>query len=163
MDKYLTPEGKAYYIQDFEKLLTYEADFWKLDDGLKEILERINANPKVQTLYSQRYFPGKTTNPDRSYLRFAYAQEVEQTLFKKIIPELVERFVASFDTWCYYGFSYPKDNLVYDAEKGSDAPGCLTNPDYFRVNQIDLHLESASLAEHLVFWETLAEKLGDLV
>lgn len=162
MDKYLTPERKAYYMQDFEKLLTYEADFWKLDDGLKEILERINTNPRIQTLYSQRYYPGKTVNPDRSYLRFTYAREVEQTLFKQLIPELVERFVTSFDTWCYYGFSYPKDNGVYDPEQSTEAPGCLSNPDYFRINQIDLHLESASLSEHLVFWESLAEKLSTL-
>jgi hypothetical protein len=159
MDIYLTAERKVDYMADFARVLAYEAPVWGLDSELHELLSRINANPHIQTLYSQRYYPGKTYNPDRSYLRFAYAQEVEQQLFKVLIPQLVEQFVGRFDAYCYYGFSYPKDNLVYAEEAGPDAIGCLNDPDYFRINQIDLYLESGSLAEHLVFWERLGEEL----
>jgi hypothetical protein len=162
MDIYLTPERKAYYMADFARVLQYDSPAWELDRELQEVLTCINANPRIQTLYSQRYYPGKTYNPDRSYLRFTYAQQVEQELFKVMIPQLVEQFVGHFDAYCYYGFSYPKDNLVYSAEAGPEAIGCLNDPDYFRINQIDLYLESGSLADHLVFWERLGEELSIL-
>ena len=51
-DLYLSDELKQYYMTDFEKLLTYKkSDFWDIDDGLINILVKINNSQNVQTIY----------------------------------------------------------------------------------------------------------------
>ena len=161
MDKFLTPERKSYYMNDFQnKVLVYHEDFWKLDDGLPDLLIRINANPKIQTLYSQKYSSGKMTNTGTSYLQFTYTEEIEGKLFKEQLPQIMSSFNYDEDIQCYYSFEYPQKES--DCDEVKIQLGCVKDPDYFDINVIDLHFRCFDPNEHNRFWEDITERLSSL-
>lgn len=52
---FLTEPTKNYYILDLQKVIAYKkSEFWKLDEGLEEILVSINPSKNIQTIYSKK-------------------------------------------------------------------------------------------------------------
>ncbi len=163
-DIHLTPQLKAYYMKDFtENVLACDND-WKLDQDLADLLVEINRNSNVQTLYSKRYNQQKRFADDESYIMFAYTEQVEQKLFKRIIPEITSKhcFSEGFDeTACYYTFTYPvseSENL----ESGIGL-GCTNDKDYFNISRIRIYLISHDIEKHKEFWGDVTEMLANCI
>ncbi|MEY3498420.1 MAG: hypothetical protein RL308_89 [Bacteroidota bacterium] len=161
---HLFPELKDYYMKDFtENVLTYDSEFWELDEGLKEILIKINVNENVQTLYSKRYSSGKHMNEHESYLMFTYSSNVEQKLFKELIPEITTKYSCGIgydNTTCFYTFTYPEKESNNNASNINLA--CIKDGNYFNVNHIKMYLQSYSLEKHDEFWDDITRMLVSL-
>lgn len=170
-NKYLTPELKSHYMNDFiNNVLTCDADFWTLDQDVKDSLIAINQNPNVQTLYSMKsvWIPGKSDAKNESYLKFAYSQNVEMELFKVFLPQITMMYcfndLSGNDSRCYYKFDYPHINMNFKAEKDRICNmGCLSNKDYFQINHIELTLKSHSKEKHDKFWNDVQNGLLNLI
>lgn len=158
-DIYLTPELKTKYMIDFnEKVLTCEKESWKLDDGVRDFLIRINTNPHIQTTYSKRHQFNSFSAEHESYLKFTYTSDVEQQIFKSFLPDVTATYCwGSDDDKSYYQFYYPK--LEEDDYETNIDLGCTKDGSYFNVNQIKLYLQSYSTDVHQRFWEDITKRL----
>ncbi len=160
MEIYLTPELKAYYMDDFNNNDLKEIDpFWKLDDGIKDYLISINNNPNIQTLFSKKKQFYKPSSENDCYIEFCYSQKIEQHIFKTLIPELNKTYNYDGDERLYYIFEFPKENIVY-SEKTASRLGCKNNKDFFRVNHIKLTFESWNTKRHDEFWEEIKNRFS---
>ena len=163
---YLSEELKEYYMKDFnEKVLTCDDDFWDLDEGLKELLININANPRVQTLYSK--YLGNNFGSRKSYLEFAYSKEIEQKLLVNL-QELTNKYTSNEeddnyaeDETCKYKLCSPKENANADGDNSMSVIKLASaiDPNYFMVNHIEVTLNSYSPKKHQQFWTDLTELL----
>lgn len=159
---YLTPELKDYYMRDFENnILTIRHELWKLDDGLINILIEINKNKNIQTLYSKWWSNSFTSMTSESYLTFCYTKQIELNLFRFVIPELLIRqnnINKSMVSYCFY---YPKPNANYHENEPTEIDLlCITDPNYFNINTIQITLSSGYRDAHEKFWMDLNEKLS---
>jgi len=161
-DIYLTPELKAYYMKDFtENVLNCQDDFWKLDADLINALTAINENKNIQTLYSKRHSHQKPIGSDESYIMFAYTREVEQQLFKQIIPDITAKHCWSvgFDeTTCYYAFRYPEPKA--EAVESGVGLACTEDKSYFNISRIRIYLTSHAVEKHNEFWADITAALS---
>lgn len=168
-DIFLNTELKEYYLKDFnENVLNCENDFWDIDDGLNEILKNINVNKNIQSLYSKRYRcksgQGLDTS-NKSYLEFAFTKNIELILFREFMPKALLGFNQSLEMKCacFYTYSYPKENPNYYEEPSKIGPlGCIDNPDYFRINHIELTMISSFNERHEQFWSFLQRELSSI-
>lgn len=159
----MTKELKDYYQKDFlNNVEPCNDSYWKLDQGVLDYLVKINKNSSVHSLYSKMFSPNDSSFiiDQESYLRFAFKQEVENLLFREIIPRILMCANLSTEGKCFYQFEAPKDNLNYsELYTGPLQMGCVINPDYFRVNSIKLLFNSKRSADHVIFWDIISNEL----
>ena len=162
---YLTPELNEYYKNDFtNNVLTEKRDSWKLSPKIVDYLVQLNDSEKLKPLYSMYPDDKHSVEKDVSYLKFAYVKEIEQKLFKLIIPVLMVKLNESKypDTGLFrYVFYYPKYNKQAEGESKFKM-GCLTNTEYFRVNHFYFEYKSESIKTHNKFWKEVTEYLTAL-
>ncbi len=154
---YLTPEKKTYYQRSLQESLLELDVRWQPDPGLPEILERINAFPQWQSLYSKYYQANSGDFSEESYLRIAFLPEAEKELGGKLME-------------IYRQLNGPDSPVELLLDPGSDNlnPGqypevrqaAVNDPDYFRVRHFFISLRSSNQELHRNFWEILMEKLG---
>jgi hypothetical protein len=146
---YLTPELKAYYMQDFnENVLNCQDDFWKLDDNLRDLFIKINKNKNVQTLYSRRM--NTTTDPnDVSMLYILYSAKTPLKRLKAFQKEIFKS-VPSFRG----GYRNVNADLDMNIKMG-----CMNDKDYFKNGALMLTMKSQDLNEHKLFWDIIEKHL----
>jgi len=148
---YLNPELKKWYLEDFERLLNLDDDYWNIDSiFLQDILVKINENNNIQTLYS------KLDEQDESYLFFTYSSDVELKLFRFIIPQLL-----SVNPGLSYEYLPPRINLNTGLNNGVEL-ACVTDINYFNVHQIRLGLVSKIPIDHKKFWNLIKNLLSQV-
>ena len=148
---YLNPELKAYYLEDFDRLLNLDDAYWTIDSELLQVvLSKINQNKNIQSLYS------KHDDKDESYLFFTYSNGVELKLFRFIIPQML-----SVIPGLTYEYLPPRINLNTGLNNGVDL-ACVTDENYFNVHQIRLGLVSADPILHKSFWNLVQNLLGQV-
>jgi hypothetical protein len=158
---YLDKAKKKYYMDDFNALLNLTIEFWKLDNGLKDILIKINTNENIQTLYSKRHGLNDFFDDD-SYLMFSYYEEVELQLFRFILPDLILRYNNRPKSTLYYVFSFPNVNSNFADSTNNLGLGCTDDKNYFFINHLSIYLKSSVLDIHNEFWIELEDKLSNL-
>jgi hypothetical protein len=160
-DIFLDEKLKIYYMEDFENLLRSEKDFWKIDNKfLMAILKNINENSKVQTLYSK--YGGRNLNGKKSYLQFTYARDVEDKIFRLILPELLLTYNYNFKSNCYYQYHEPYRNVNYNLNRESFGMKCVDDENYFMVNSIKIYLEANDEDIKQRFWKSVEVLLKEL-
>jgi hypothetical protein len=164
MDIYLDKESKAYYMTDFnQNVLGCSDDSWKLDEGLEPMLKTINRNAKVQTLYSQKHYPGKRDNTDENYIRFAFAQELEEKLLKDVVPRITSNYSLHLvNCVCSYQYIKASERFNHKKDHVTSSMGCRADKDYFRVNTIKISMTSYDYDRILKFWEDITSELSQL-
>ncbi|MBF6639852.1 hypothetical protein IVB69_00015 [Flavobacterium sp. J49] len=160
-DIFLNSKLKLYYMKDFEKLLQDERDFWKIDNEfLKEILKEINSNSKVQTLYS-KYGEQKLLGSE-SYLQFAFSKDVQDKIFRLLIPNLLFTYNYDFKSYCYYEYREPSKNNNYKLEREKFGFNCVDDENYFMINSIKIYLKTRDNIIKEKFWKDLEKMLKEL-
>jgi hypothetical protein len=158
---YLTEQLKSYYMNDFNELSKLDAEFWSINNELKNILININHNESIQTLYSKIPDFSKPSLCSESYLEIAYVKEIELQLFRTIIPQ----FLILFNTDEYQKFSYsfffPRSNANHTGNNRFNI-GCITNKNYFNINTIKFELVADENSIHNNFWKKLEMNLSVL-
>ena len=145
---YLNPELKAYYLEDFDRLLNLDDAYWTIDSELLQVvLSKINQNKNIQSLYS------KHDDKDESYLFFTFSNSVELKLFRFIIPQML-----SVIPGLTYEYLPPRINLNTGLNNGVIL-ACVTDENYFNVHQIRLGLVSADPILHKDFWNLVQNLL----
>lgn len=158
-DLYLTDELKQYYMTDFRQLLAYKkSDFWDIDDGLADVLVKINDSPNLQTIYSKKLTPKQDSfgTLRNSYLYLIY----RKTIKKKLLSSLQE-IARSFKDEITIEERAPKANPQKSNDKLKGI-GCIDNQNYFNVNHLKIELISFDIKEHERFFKELENKLSKL-
>lgn len=164
MDIYLTEHSKAEYMRDFESVLNFKNESWKLDELVIQPLQTINSNLNVQTQYS-KWGPGLSRN---TYLEICYVQRVEKKIFRQIIPKLLcvlndlQGPTYQEPHKFFYLYSVAKDNPNYRSREELFGLMCIDSPDYFRINHIHFELENGNDDANEAFWKVLVEDLTKL-
>jgi hypothetical protein len=163
-DIYLTRSGKRKYMDDFiNNVLPFnKIDFWKLDEGLADILVRINSSEYIQTIYSKRASFKNSENQILSYLEICYTDNIELHLFREVIPSLFLEINLDTEAKLYYLFDWPRSNQNYSGESKSVGLGCLDDEKYFFINTIKINLESDFKETHSNFWQRLEKTLSQV-
>jgi hypothetical protein len=154
---YLTKKLKVKYDKDFLNVLNCKDKFWQVDIGLIEPLSRVNNNRYVHTLYSKKGLEDR-----RSYLYVCYSSRVEKQIFREIIPKMVEQFNIKNEAISYYVFSAPRDNREHNEEAPPVGIGCKDDKDYFRVNFVELYLETGRYDITEKWWSYLIDSLATI-
>ncbi len=84
---YLTETTKNYYMADLEKVIAYDkSDFWKLDEGLADILTNINQSQNIQTIYSKKLAlkPDMFMIKRNSYIYIAHKKNIKEKLISTL-------------------------------------------------------------------------------
>ena len=151
-------------MEDFvNNVLPYnKIDFWKLNEGLSDILININSNPLIQALYSKRPSFKNPDNSRLSYLEFCYATEIELALFREVIPSLFLEVVLDLEERLYYLFDWPRNNPNYSMDSPPFGLACVDDEKYFFINTIKINLESNYQESHSSFWNNLERLLSGL-
>ncbi|WP_372937536.1 hypothetical protein [Seonamhaeicola sp.] len=157
-DLYLNNEIKEFYKNDFENSLSSKDDFWKIETPLVNFLTKINSNDGVQTLYS-KYWKGDAFR--NSYLVFCYKIDLENKLFKEIVPRILSKFNELNKCSCIYKFNYPRNNENYNPKRKLGF-SCTDNKDHFRINHIKLDIKSRDISKHNEFWNSISKELMNL-
>lgn len=148
-------------MEDFEKLLQSEKDFWKLDsEHLKKILKNINSNPKIQTLYSK--YGEKKSFGAISYIQFAFVKDVEDKILRYLIPQILYKYNHNFKSHSYYDYNEPRRNNNYNIEREKFGMNCVDDENYFMINSIKIYLKTRD--ENVIenFWADLEKSLKEL-
>lgn len=160
---YLNPKLKTYYMEDFNKLIDIDRDFWKIEnDFLKDRLLKINSNHNVQTLYSS--FESQNQDDWTSYLQFAFTKKVENKIFRVVIPELLIAYNLNDDNECicYYNYYEPEINPNFKNRSEKFGMGCIDDKNYFKINRITIYLETYDNETRQNFWNDLEIALSEL-
>jgi len=166
MSNYLTPEKKAYYQNEFAKVLQCKDTDWDLDKGLLSILTEINKNPNIQTILSKR--SENLTKSNDSYLHFTFTKEVEEKL-KRILWRMKTTFERKGNGnglgVKYYAAEHFSDMEVDESEVDQNIKNldCVTNvKNYIDIDSLFVQLFSFNERVHESFWETLKKELGSV-
>lgn len=151
--KYLTPELKTYYMKDFnENVLTCTDPYWKLDEGLKEILIAINKFPNIQTLYSKKCNELIGENPISYLILAVHKRQAFKliTVFDKIKTQETNLIITQ-----------PNNMYAPDIKQIPNAKhlACLADKDFFNITQFRFDLIVPDLEEHENFWKELTKYL----
>lgn len=156
---YLSASTKASYQRDFiENVLSETHEGWKLSSFIVDHLVELNKSNDVQPLYSK--FPDNSLSLSRneSYLEIAYAENVELKLFRETLPTLLIKHNDNGSKLNYL-FHEPRDNANYRDGARNFKMGCLTNPDYFRINHVRISFYNDYKENHVRFWDDLKNSL----
>lgn len=160
-DIFLNSKLKLYYMKDFEKLLLDERDFWKIDsNSLKQILKNINSNPKVQTLYSK--YGDQKLSVSESYLQFAYVKDVEDKIFRLVIPNLLFTYNYDFKSHFYYVYHEPSKNANFNLDREKFGFNCVDDENYFMINSVKIYLKTRDNIIREKFWKDIEIMLKEL-
>jgi hypothetical protein len=160
-DIYLTSNLKTYYANDFtNNVLTCSDSFWKLSPDIVEILNAINQNENVQTLYSHKKQFDKIDINDSS-LTFTYTKEIELKIFREIVPYLLACFSTVDDSKFSYLFYHPEIKDTSGAHNVCNLAS-VVDGNYFNVNRLWFNLSSDKKEIHDKFWDDLKNKLGQI-
>lgn len=148
--KNLTPELKAYYMADFEQnVLPCKDEFWKLDNGLADLLIRINNSNNIQTLYSRR----RTYANDKNYVSSLWilvSENVKNSTIRKFVDECNQKLA---DFQCV-----PVEDIVQNL-KPEIPMNCMTDSNYFNNGAVMISVKSPVQHNHEVFWKLLEKHL----
>ena len=163
-DIYLTGSRKRKYMDDFiNNVLPFnKIDFWKLDEGLSDILVRINSSEYIQTIYSKRPSFKNSEHQTLSYLELCYTINIELCLFREVIPSLFLEINLDPEAKLYYLFDWPRSNPNYSGKSKPIGLGCLDDDKYFFINTIKINLESDFKETHSGFWGRLEKTLSQV-
>lgn len=159
-DIFLTKALKKIYLEDYLKAIDLENEFWRIEDFLIQKLNLINSNSQIQTLYSK--YGGDEILFNKSYLVFCYTKEVEEKIFKIVIPKITSKFSDLPKSICTYKFEYPRANENYKGDVISEI-SCTDNKEHFRINHIRLELKSRRKDIHQKFWDFISQELSVLI
>jgi hypothetical protein len=150
--KYLTPELKKYYMDDFNNnVIKCTHEYWGLDDGLLKICIDINKNPNVQTVYSKKY-QAKINEQPISYLWILFSKQTDTDKINKFIRECKSKFK-------YFLFEYEqKPNPIVNTKTGVKNL-CLNDPNYLEHGFINILIHSEKLKDHKAFWSIINKHL----
>ena len=154
---YLTPELKEYYMKDFNNnVLKCEDEFWDLDEGLEDILIKINKSDKIQTLYSRRFTGdlGKNGDNDVSTLWILLSEEGDNGRFAEFIDECGSNIRLFEFMYC------PPEYLVQNMDKTINI-GCMQDGDYFNSGAIMIRM-CGDMEDHNLFWSLVEKYLPNL-
>ena len=148
--KNLTPQLKAYYMADFiQNVLPCKDEFWKLDEGLANLLTRINMSDNIQTLYSRR----RTYVNDRnrvSMLWVLISKDVKNSTLNSFIRECKEKLA---DFQCT-----PVTDIMQNLNP-TIPMNCMTDSEYFKNGAIMIAVNSPVQHNHEVFWKLIEKHL----
>ena len=148
--KNLTPELKAYYMADFvENVLPCKDEFWKLDDGLADLLTRINKSNNIQTLYSRRRTYANDKN-NVSSLWILVSENVKNSKIRIFVDECNKKLA---DFQCV-----PVEDIVQNL-KPEIPMNCMTDSNYFNNGAVMISVKSPVQHNHEVFWKLLEKHL----
>lgn len=162
-DIFLNKNLKENYMIDFQKVLTFDQDFWRIDvEFLKNCLNKINSNQEIQTLYSS--YGNQNPNETSSYLNFTFSDKVEAKLLRKIIPDLIYFYNKQNDgeCFCWYQYFEPKSNSNFRERDEEFGLACLDNKNYFMVNHIKIQIETYDIMLKEKFWKEITEILTEI-
>lgn len=162
-DIFLDSALKEKYMTDFNKVMSYDKEFWKIDNEfLKVCLTTINSNPHIQTLYSA--YGDQNPNDSSSYLTFTFSKGVENQLVRKIIPDLIYIYNRknNDDCFCWYQYFEPKTNVNVRERDKEFGLACLDDINYFMVNHIKLHIETYDRNTKEEFWNEITQTLANI-
>ena len=146
-------------MSDMKKVIAYDkSEFWKLDEGLSDLLVSINQSQNIQTVYSKKLIP----KPDmfgmrrNSYLYIAYKKDIKEKLM-----DTLQAIASLFKGDITIEEREPKINhrVVNEKLKGI---GYFDNPKYLYIYHVKIEIESFNIKEHNRFWNELKEKLPKL-
>jgi len=162
---YLTKKRKEYYYNDFiENVLTEKDKFWSLNDSIRQYLIELNECENIQSLYSS--FP-TINGSDNSHITFTYSKHIELAIFRKVIPPLIIRFNNNlqlnrkdkFNSNFVYVFYPPSENANFIKGNSKFKMGSITNPNYFKINNLRFNFECDNNNHHIDFWEDMINEL----
>lgn len=165
MDIFLTEGRKKKYMSDFKNnVLNCKDEFWGLDQGLENLLQSINENKLVQSLYSKKHYDGKEDSSGESYLKFCFHKDVELKIFREILPAALITFNRVEDygecSKCFY--MYDRARGIKPNGNSKIELGCLNEGDFFSINSIQIYLQTEKLELHVQFWSFLERELTKL-
>ena len=150
--KNLTPELKAYYMADFvENVLPCKDEFWKLDDGLADLLTRINNSNNIQTLYSRR----RTYANDKNYVSSLWilvSENVKNSKIRIFVDECNKKLA---DFQCV---PVEREDMVHTLTP-TIPMNCMTDSNYFNNGAVMISVKSPVQRNHEVFWKLLEKHL----
>ena len=150
--KNLTPQLKAYYMADFiQNVLPCKDEFWKLDDGLADLLTRINFSDNIQTLYSRK----RTYANDRNRISMLWvliSKDVKNSTLNSFIRECKEKLA---DFQCT---PVERKDMVHTLTP-TIPMNCMTDKDYFNNGAIMIGVNSPVQHNHEVFWKLIEKHL----
>jgi hypothetical protein len=144
--KYLTSELKQKYMEDFNaNVLPCTKEYWRIDDGLRDALIKINKNKRVQTLYSKnaKHFY------DISYLMLAVTEDYESKVLNlsKKLKRLFHKF--SFDII---------EPAKFVGDEGINM-SCHINEDHFNITVFWFVVSEQNKESNKLFWKYLSDNL----
>jgi hypothetical protein len=148
--KTLTPELKAYYMADFvDNVLECKDEFWKLDEGLKDLLVKINVRDNIQTLYSRKrtYVNDKNRT---SFLWILISKDVTNAKMNNFIADARKKLP---DFECVFA----KD-IVQNRDMNIKMD-CINDPKYFENGAIMISLTTPVQFNHERFWSIIEKHL----
>jgi hypothetical protein len=154
--KYLTKEKKEYYQTELLKAVNCTDPDWDLDEGLKDILFKINNNPNIQTILSKRTdkINYGNINSCASYLHVSITKEFENKL-KLIAKAFEKKFTSDYFELVVTTGPF---NTKWD-EKMDDMDAVNNVPKYTDITMYMFYFTHDDLKEHNLFWDEIKSKL----
>ncbi len=154
---YLNKTLKEHYLKSIDEVKVSDNEFWRMPEVLVPIMEKINKNPLIQTIYSKL---GGGLPVQDDYLEIAYYGEIELKLFRETIPYFINRFNGRDnyqDSKCFYDYHPPTVE-----ESGSNGLICVEDAYYHNVHSIRITFSKASVNARKEFWLELAQQLSSV-
>lgn len=160
---YLTPELKSYYSQELEKCKNVSNDYWRLDAGVLKVLNKINASPDFQTMFSKR--TQQANNDSSSYLFLTFTKHGEDklnrnlTTLSNLLRAKVNTNATSFSV-DFVNYDEPTEMEPKNLDDELKPLDCIGNvKKYTSVNRLHLWFYSYKNKDHKHFWELLEKYL----
>ena len=157
---YLNEKLKEYYSDSLLESIECSNEFWDLDDGLENHLLSINKSENIRTIYSKRG-TDLANNLFESYLVFGYTKKIEKKLLDKIIPKILTNYNIGRSN-CSLNLIEPHKQPEREKNEHNNGMRCITESDYFNINQIRITLKDKSYDLHDKFWKDLNKTLSKL-
>lgn len=162
--KYLTPELKEYYMNDFNNnVLPCTDEYWGLDKGTRDILININKSNNIQTIYSRKLC---NYEPDTIYDVVRECSFICFLITEKIVND-INNIVNLFETkYEFFDFNInaPRkfisgyDGMPVDVAKMAS----MYDYKYFNTDVFQFIIESSELKDHEEFWKDISKYLTNL-
>lgn len=167
MKKYLTPELKEYYMNDFkDNVITCTNENWKLDDGVLHTLTEINKSADIQCIYSRRCSNEEAfrSEENSSYIALVITEPLEEKM-NTIAERLKKKYGEQFEMFVNEPIEkYPMAELREQFQEGDSAlkMGCCLREDYFNITVFMPMMCSYDLRLHAEFWADLHTALTNI-
>jgi hypothetical protein len=157
MSEFLTSEKKLYYLTELDKCKKCLHPDWDLDDNLVHILDEINSNQNVQTMFSKR--SSNLKNSNESYLQLTCTEDIAEA-FKNLTTDISEN-LKQFKKTCSLDIKFQSaiqpdimNKLITNAHlKKLDAVANVKK--YTSINRLFIRFYSNNITEHEYFWEQM--------